>query len=69
VDYNFLRGCAKNPDFYWSGSDLTMVELQAYLCPPSSEMRWGTWLTDTSPFLEPEKHIQTEFQIRKQERA
>jgi len=28
-----------------------------------------TWLTDTNPFLEPEKHIQTEFQIRKQERA
>jgi len=27
------------------------------------------WLTDTNPFLEPEKHIQTEFQIRKQERA
>jgi len=29
----------------------------------------GDWLTDTNPFLEPEKHIQTEFQIRKQERA
>jgi len=29
----------------------------------------ASWLTDTSPFLEPEKHIQTEFQIRKQERA
>ena len=27
------------------------------------------WLTDTNSFLEPEKHIQTELQIRKQERA
>ena len=24
-----------------------------------------SWLTDTNPYLEPEKHIQTEFQIRK----
>jgi len=34
---------------------------------PSGES--SCWLTDTNPFLEPEKHIQTEFQIRKQEGA